>query len=61
MRKTISKDICSVCGKAFTVSIERFASKVDEKRNSYYCCPYCNNVVRNITLMGNEEIYTYKI
>lgn len=61
MSKTISKDICAVCGKEFKVSIEHLASKADDKRKSYYCCPYCNNIVRNITLRGNEEVCTYKI
>ena len=61
MRKEESKEKCPACGKEFILSIERWPSKMDDKRDSYYCCPYCEKVVNNIRLMGNEEMRTCKI
>ena len=55
------KDKCKHCGKDFTVFIESLPSKMDEKRESYYCCPYCDKIVDTIWLQGNEEVLCKKI
>lgn len=56
-----SRENCPHCNKEFSKSIKCFSSKLDDKRKTYYACPYCNKVVSNISLAGNEEVYTYKI
>lgn len=52
---------CKHCGKTFKVVIETLPSKMDDKRESYYCCPYCDKVVDTIRLQGNEEVFCKKI
>lgn len=61
MAEQNSREICPRCNKKFSKSIKCFPSKIDDKRVTYYACPYCNQVVSNISLAGNEEVYTYKI
>ncbi len=51
---------CEECGKEYIKRIECYPSNVDEKRESYYVCPWCNHVIEKVYLRGNEEIYTYK-
>jgi len=52
-------EICPSCGKEFIKRTVRYPSKVDDKRDSYYCCPYCNKSW-DIHLMGNEDVMTFK-
>ena len=48
---------CKKCGKTFRVVIIRYPTKMDDKRNSFYCCPYCNSTY-DIQLLGNEDVKT---
>ena len=52
---------CKYCGKTFKVVIETLPSKMDDKRDSHYYCPYCEEVVGTIRLQGNEEMFCEKI
>ena len=52
-------ETCPSCGKEFIKRTIRYPSKVDDKRDSYYCCPYCNKS-NGIHLMGNEDVTTFK-
>lgn len=56
-------EICKECGKRYGIKIIRYPSKLDDARNSFYCCPYCmsNKACVEIYLLGNEEVETYKI
>lgn len=54
-------DKCKHCGKEFIVIVESLPSKMDEKRESYYCCPYCEKVVDTIRLQGSEEVFCKKV
>ena len=61
MSCNINTKKCENCGKTFKVIIEIFSSNIDDKRESYYCCPYCDKVVDTIRLQGNEEVFCKKI
>lgn len=52
---------CKFCGKVFKVVVEILPSKLDDKRESYYYCPYCEKVAGTIRLQGNEEVFSKKI
>ena len=56
-------ETCKVCGKHYKVRIITYPSNLDEKRDSYYFCPYCQSEKSfvNIRLLGNEDVETYKI
>lgn len=54
-------DICNSCGKSFKVTINTIPSKLDDKRESYYCCPHCHQVVGTLKLSANEEVCCKKI
>lgn len=55
--------ICPVCGKKYGVKYIILPSKLDDKRESYYCCPYCESdrSCVNVRLLGNQEVESYKI
>lgn len=56
-----TKEKCNHCGKEFNVIVESLPSKMDDKRESYTYCPYCDKVVDAIRLQGNEEVFCKKI
>ena len=51
---------CKYCGKSFKIVVETIPSTMDDKRDSYYYCPYCEKVVGTIRLQGNEEVFCEK-
>ena len=55
------QDTCSSCGKVFSCYIEVVPTSLDDKRETYYACPYCNAVCGTLLLNGNEEVYTHKL
>lgn len=55
------KKVCDKCKKEFIVRFLKYPCKLDEKRESYITCPYCQNVVETIYLDANEEIIELKI
>lgn len=61
MYLNLSKEKCKHCGKNFKVVIETLPSKMDDKRESYYYCPYCEKAVDTVRLQGNEEVHCEKI
>ena len=56
-----NEEKCSYCEKTFKIIIEALPSKMDVRRESYYCCPYCEKVAGTIILQGNEEVTCKKI
>ena len=56
-----NKQACPNCKKTFILKIETLPSKMDDKRKSYYFCPYCNYKINDICLAANEEVWTYKL
>lgn len=56
-----NEEKCKHCGKMFELVIDVLPAKMDEKRESYYCCPYCGEVASTIRLQGDEEVYCKKI
>lgn len=52
---------CKHCGKVFKLIIDVLPTKMDEKRETYYCCPYCEKVAGTIRLQGDEEVICKKI
>ena len=61
MGKVDSNQHCPYCDEYFTLYIESYPSKIDDKRESYFVCPYCNQLVGKIFLQGNEEVESYKL
>lgn len=53
--------LCPKCNKDFIVEWTTYHSNVDDKRESYISCPYCNAEVEKIKLHGNEDIKEIKI
>ncbi len=56
-------DVCRKCGKKYIVEYTQYPSKVDDKREGYYICPYCKtdeSIVR-VHLLGNEDIKSIPI
>jgi DNA-directed RNA polymerase subunit RPC12/RpoP len=51
---------CSVCKKDFMLVWTTYISKLDDKREGYYNCPYCNTEY-SVRLLGNEEVESEKI
>lgn len=51
---------CILCKKSFIVVWKTLPSKMDDKRDSYYLCPYCNKQY-NVRLLGNEDVDTERI
>lgn len=49
--------VCEKCDNKFIKKIIRYPIKCDDKRDSYYTCPYCNQVYP-IHLMGDEDVIT---
>ena len=45
-----NEEKCKHCGKTFKLVIDVLPAKMDEKRESYYCCPYCGEVAGTIRL-----------
>lgn len=56
-----TKEKCPHCKEYFILEIKRESSKLDNKRNTYFICPNCNQPAGNILLDGNEEDCTYKM
>ena len=54
------KHNCIVCKKDCMVVWITYPSKLDEKRDSYYLCPYCNEKY-DVHLLGNEDVDSEKI
>lgn len=54
------KEKCIICGKEYRVIWETYPTKMDDRRETYYTCPYCNNIV-NVYCNGNEEVRTEKL
>lgn len=54
------KQTCTACNKEFMVVWKTYPSKLDDKRDSYYHCPYCNEVYE-VRLLGNEDVESEKI
>lgn len=55
--------VCKECNRKYRVKIITYPSNVDEKRDSYYCCPYCESSKSfvSIRLSGREDVVTEKI
>lgn len=51
---------CSACKRDFVLVRITYLSKLEEKRKSYYNCPYCNKEYE-VRLLGNEDVETEKI
>lgn len=51
--------LCSKCKNMFVLIHKYYPSRLDDKRESYYVCPYCGNETR-IFLQGNEDVDTRK-
>lgn len=51
---------CSKCGKKFVLIYIKYSSNCDDKRDSYYCCPYCGDATM-VHLLGTEDVDTRKI
>lgn len=60
MREKNTLEKCLSCGNSFQKIMSYWPSKVDDKRNSFYECPYCNHAY-SITLDKNEDVSTQKI
>ena len=60
IKTKIEKTKCTKCGKEYNVILEKYPTKLDDKRETYYNCPYCNNIIK-IQLNGDEEVHTEKI
>ena len=60
MQHKLEKKKCTKCGKEFELKWIYYPTKLDEKRESYYDCPYCGNITR-VHLNGDEDVETYKI
>lgn len=50
---------CNHCGNVFIKRMIYYPSNLDEKHESYYCCPYCGKGF-SIHLRGNEDVETLK-
>ena len=44
MRYKLEKKKCEKCGKDFQLKWIYYPTKLDEKRKSYFVCPYCGNI-----------------
>lgn len=53
------KKTCTACKKDFIVVWKTYSSKLDDKRDSNYYCPYCNKEYE-VRLLGNEEVESVK-
>ena len=60
IEKRKQKQTCSKCKKEFMLIWKTYPSKLDEKRDSYYICPYCDEKY-DVRLLGNEDVDTEKI
>ena len=54
------KKNCVICKKDFNVVWTTFPSKMDDKRDGSYNCPYCNEEYK-VRLLGNERVESEKI
>ena len=54
------KHNCIVCKKDFIVVWKTLPTKMDDKRDAYYLCPYCDKKYE-VRLLGNEEVDSEKI
>lgn len=55
-----TEEACKFCGKTFKVTIETLPSKMDDKRESCYYCPFCEKFSGTVRLQGNEEVVCKK-
>lgn len=53
------EQVCIECKKTFVLITTIYPSKIDDKRNSCYECPYCKKLY-DIVLLGNEDVETIK-
>ena len=60
MQQKYEVHMCTKCGKNFRIKWIFYPTKLDDKRESYYNCPYCGNITR-VYLKGNEDVETYKL
>ena len=54
------KQNCISCKKDFIVVLKTLPTKMDDKRDTYYLCPYCDEKY-DVHLLGNEEVDTERI
>ena len=54
-KESIKYKICPGCGKEFKEVTTYYPSKVDDRRNTWYKCPYCGYEF-DIIAEGDEEI-----
>ena len=54
------RQTCISCKKDFMVIWKTLPSKMDDKRDTYYLCPYCDKKYE-VRLLCNEEVDTEKI
>lgn len=54
------KEKCQKCGNWYIVDWILYPTKLDDKRDTFYNCPYCKNII-NVYLKGNEDVETRKI
>ena len=55
MNTHADEKICDNCNKKFKVVTIYHNSRVDENRESFYCCPFCGFSFP-IFLRGNEDV-----
>ena len=58
--KRKERQTCSACKKDFMLVWITYISKLEDKREGYYNCPYCNKEY-TVRLLGNEDVETEKI
>ena len=56
-----NEEKCKYCGEIFKVVTDVLPTKMDEKRETYYCCPYCGEKAGIIRLQGDEEVICKKM
>lgn len=60
IRERTEKKTCPQCKRDFIVVWQYLPSKMDDKRESYYCCPYCKHAT-SVYLLADEEVETREI
>ena len=53
------EEICDNCKKKFIKRLVIYPCKCDEKRDSFYVCPYCGRHY-SILLQGDEDVFAIK-
>ena len=61
IKKQREKHTCVHCKKDFIVVWKMLPSKMEDKRDSYYLCPYCRKEYKVNNLLGNEDVDSEKI